>query len=40
VQLYHLRVRSLTFAVTDDLEQAGQRFLADLLADLPPVDSP
>lgn len=31
VQLHNLHVRSLTFAVADDLEQAGQRFLADLL---------
>ncbi len=31
VHLHHLHVRSLTFAVAHDLEQAGQRFLADLL---------
>jgi len=40
VQLHQLRVRSLTFAVTDDLEQAGQRFLADLLANLSPAETP
>ncbi|NJN53988.1 MAG: hypothetical protein HC804_04050 [Anaerolineae bacterium] len=31
VQLQQLRVRTLTFAVTDDLAQAGQHFLAQLL---------
>ncbi|MCL4262959.1 MAG: McrC family protein [Anaerolineae bacterium] len=39
VQLHHLHVRSLTFAITDDLEQAGQRFLSALFNRLPITDN-
>jgi 5-methylcytosine-specific restriction enzyme subunit McrC len=31
VQLHHLHVRSLTFALAENLEQAGEHFLANLL---------
>lgn len=31
VKIYNIQVRSLTFSLDDNLAQAGQAFLADLL---------